>query len=57
MRREVLEETGIRVEVGGLTGVYKNMVVGVVALVFRCKLSGGAVRVPRSIAAPAAHSA
>ncbi len=44
VRREVLEETGIHVEVGGLTGVYKNIVVGVVALVFRCKLSGGAER-------------
>lgn len=40
VRREVLEETGIHVEVGGLTGVYKNIAAGVVALVFRCKLSG-----------------
>ncbi|MER6252446.1 NUDIX domain-containing protein [Streptomyces sp. NPDC001584] len=45
VRREVLEETGIHVEVGGLTGVYKNTAAGVVALVFRCKLSGGAERV------------
>ena len=36
VRREVFEETGIRVTVGRLTGVYKNMRVGVVALVFRC---------------------
>ncbi|MEU1377696.1 NUDIX domain-containing protein [Streptomyces triculaminicus] len=35
--REVLEETGIRVEVERLTGVYKNMNLGVVALVFRCR--------------------
>ncbi|WP_235431943.1 NUDIX hydrolase [Nocardiopsis sp. RV163] len=35
--REVLEETGIRVEVEQLTGVYKNMARGIVALVFRCK--------------------
>lgn len=39
--REVLEETGIRVEVEQLTGVYKNMTRGIVALVFRCKPTGG----------------
>ncbi len=33
--REVMEETGIHVEVDKLTGVYKNMTRGVVALVFR----------------------
>ncbi|MFE6447661.1 NUDIX hydrolase [Nocardiopsis dassonvillei] len=42
--REVLEETGIHVEVEQLTGVYKNMARGVVALVFRCKPSGGEER-------------
>ncbi|UUU22178.1 NUDIX hydrolase [Streptomyces sp. DSM 40750] len=42
--REVLEETGIHIEVDELTGVYKNMTRGVVALVFRCKLSGGTER-------------
>jgi 8-oxo-dGTP diphosphatase len=36
VRREVLEETGICITVGRLTGVYKNMRAGVVALVFRC---------------------
>ncbi|MFF4451541.1 NUDIX hydrolase [Streptomyces goshikiensis] len=45
VRREVLEETGIHVEVDRLTGVYKNIVAGVVALVFRCKVSGGVERV------------
>ena len=35
-RREVLEETGIAVEIERLTGVYKNMQRGIVALVFRC---------------------
>ena len=35
-RREVLEETGIAVRVDHLTGIYKNMKRGVVALVFRC---------------------
>lgn len=39
--REVLEETGLTVSVGELTGVYKNLDRGVVALVFRCApLSG-----------------
>ncbi|WP_037775457.1 NUDIX hydrolase [Streptomyces seoulensis] len=42
--REVLEETGIHVEVDELTGVYKNLSRGIVALVFRCKPSGGIER-------------
>ncbi|MGW3913967.1 NUDIX hydrolase [Streptomyces sp. NPDC005070] len=42
--REVLEETGIRVAVGELTGVYKNMTLGAVALVFRCEPSAGTER-------------
>ena len=37
VRREVAEETGVRVTVERLTGVYKNMQRGVVALVFRCQ--------------------
>jgi 8-oxo-dGTP diphosphatase len=36
VRREVYEETGVNVRVERLTGVYKNLRVGVVALVFRC---------------------
>jgi NUDIX domain len=36
VRREILEGTGIPVEVQQLTGVYKNMHRNVVALVFRC---------------------
>ena len=36
VRREVLEETGVHVEVDRLTGVYKNMPRGIIALVFRC---------------------
>ncbi|MFD4670935.1 NUDIX hydrolase [Lentzea sp. NPDC058450] len=36
MRREVLEEPGILVRVERLTGVYKNMNLGIVALIFRC---------------------
>ncbi|MDX2393423.1 NUDIX domain-containing protein [Streptomyces sp. DK15] len=44
VRREVLEETGIEVEVDELTGVYKNTTRGIVALVFRCKPAGGTER-------------
>ncbi len=40
--REVLEETGLVVEPEVLTGVYKNLARGIVALVFRCRLVGGA---------------
>ncbi|HEV7450239.1 MAG TPA: NUDIX domain-containing protein [Pseudonocardiaceae bacterium] len=36
VRREVKEETGMNVHVERLTGVYKNLTIGVVALVFRC---------------------
>ena len=41
VRREVYEETGIKVTVDRLTGVYKNMTRGVVALVFLCRPEGG----------------
>ncbi|MER5425145.1 NUDIX hydrolase [Streptosporangium roseum] len=39
--REIHEETGLTVEPVTLTGVYKNMTRGIVALVFRCKVIGG----------------
>jgi 8-oxo-dGTP diphosphatase len=35
--REVAEETGLTVAVERLTGVYKNLARGIVALVFRCR--------------------
>lgn len=41
LRREVREETGLVIEPGQLTGVYKNMLLSVLALVFRCKVIGG----------------
>jgi 8-oxo-dGTP diphosphatase len=41
LRREVREETGLDVEPIALTGVYKNMTRAIVALVFRCKITGG----------------
>jgi len=44
VRREVLEETGVTVEPGQLTGVYKNMRIGVVSLVFRCRPVSGAAQ-------------
>lgn len=39
--REVREETGLAVQPVALTGVYKNMSRGIVALVFRCRVLGG----------------
>lgn len=41
VRREVEEETGVTVEPQRLTGVYKNMRLGVVALVFRARVVAG----------------
>jgi len=41
LEREVKEETGLHVEAESLTGVYKNIVRGIVALVFRCHVVGG----------------
>jgi 8-oxo-dGTP diphosphatase len=41
VRREVWEETGLSVRVERLTGVYKNLSRGIVALVFRCTLESG----------------
>ena len=38
LRREIFEETGAHVHIERLTGVYKNMAQGIVALVFRCAL-------------------
>ncbi|TDD72115.1 NUDIX domain-containing protein [Actinomadura darangshiensis] len=44
LKREVLEETGLRAQVDDLTGVYKNMKRGIIALVFRCRIVGGSAR-------------
>jgi 8-oxo-dGTP diphosphatase len=41
LRREVREETGLGVEPVALTGVYKNMARGIIALVFRCRILAG----------------
>jgi 8-oxo-dGTP diphosphatase len=39
--REIYEETGIKVNPIRLTGVYKNMRLGVVSLAFKCEVIGG----------------
>jgi 8-oxo-dGTP diphosphatase len=44
LRREIREETGLDIEPVALTGVYKNMTRGIIALVFRCKITGGDLR-------------
>lgn len=41
LKREVREETGLNIEPLYLSGVYKNMMRGVVALVFRARLLSG----------------
>jgi 8-oxo-dGTP diphosphatase len=41
LRREIREETGLDIEPDALTGIYKNMARGIIALVFRCKITGG----------------
>jgi 8-oxo-dGTP diphosphatase len=44
LTREVEEETGLHVRPLALTGVYKNMSRGIVALVFHCEIIGGEAR-------------
>ena len=50
LRREVAEETGLAISEPEMSGVYKNMSRGIVALVFRC-LHDGSEPVPTSEAA------
>ena len=51
LRREVREETGLDVEPVALTGVCKNMTRAIVALVFRCKITGGELASSDEVAA------
>ena len=51
VRREVLEETGVTVHVQRVTGVYKNMPNGIVALVFRCRPVAGTAQASEEAAA------
>lgn len=43
LAREIAEETGLSIKVETLSGVYKNIARGIVALVFRCHTVGGAL--------------
>jgi ADP-ribose pyrophosphatase YjhB (NUDIX family) len=43
LQREVREETGLDIEPIALSGVYKNMTRAIINLVFRCKVTGGAL--------------
>ena len=51
LKREVREETGLEIEVERLVGVYKNLELFVVALVFRAHAIGGALSVGDETAA------
>jgi 8-oxo-dGTP diphosphatase len=51
LRREIREETGLDVEPVALTGVYKNMTRAIIALVFRCKITGGDLATTDEVAA------
>lgn len=51
LRREVAEETGLEIEPIALTGVYKNMPRGIVALVVRCKTTGGTLAASQEVGA------
>lgn len=48
--REVREEVGIVVEAQALSGVYKNMRRGIVALVFRCRVAHGTPHATEEVA-------
>ena len=50
LRREVHEETGITLEDPQLSGIYKNMRKGIVALVFRCQSFEGMPRTSDEVA-------
>jgi 8-oxo-dGTP diphosphatase len=41
VRREVYEETGLKIEPGALTGVYQNIPRKIIALVYRCLIVDG----------------
>lgn len=51
VQREVYEETGVQVTVDRLTGVYKNMSRGIVALVYRCSIKAGHPRTTKETTA------
>jgi 8-oxo-dGTP diphosphatase len=45
LRRELFEETGLKVEPVTLTGIYQNLPRNIVALVYRCHSVAGQLRV------------
>lgn len=47
--REVLEEIGLRITEVTLSGIYKNMTRGIVALVFRCEHDGNTPRLSEEV--------
>src|SRR2546429_1527176 len=49
LRREVREEIGLTIEPVALTGVYKNMARGILALVFRCNALSGHLTVNEEV--------
>jgi 8-oxo-dGTP diphosphatase len=49
LRREVYEETGLKIEQQRLTGVYQNMERHIVALVFQCKRIAGNLSVNNEV--------
>jgi ADP-ribose pyrophosphatase YjhB (NUDIX family) len=51
VRREIREETGLDIEPDALTGVYKNMPRGIIALVFLCKITGGQLKTNSEVSA------
>ncbi|NKE03866.1 NUDIX hydrolase [Mesobacillus selenatarsenatis] len=44
IHREVFEETGIKVNLHGITGIYQNMTIGVTCVVFRGEYQSGEAR-------------
>lgn len=49
LAREVAEETGLSIDIETLTGIYKNMPRGIVALVFRCRPRAGEPTINREV--------
>lgn len=50
LRREVREETGVEIDLGPLTGIYKNMTADIVALVFAARaLSSPSPSTPEAV--------
>src|SRR5215475_14576065 len=51
LRREAREETGLDIQPIALTGVYKNMPRGIIALVFHAKITGGSLKITDEVTA------